>query len=145
MWLASPAVQGQDITTTRTDYVNKYPSIIQITSYNFTGTQTTAERCVGVVNHCIIKIPLSMLQTWKCYKGRKNCRLSFFRTLTLSYLIAFEWMVQQMKGHGMRKSSSGGPCCLQVVSVSSLNPLASSRLIRTALRPSVYCRLFRPL
>ena len=79
MWLASPAVQGQDITTTRTDYVNKYPSIIQTTSYNFTGTQTTAERCVGVVNHCIIKIPLSMLQTWKCYKGRKNCHLSFFQ------------------------------------------------------------------
>ena len=46
---ASPAAQGQDITTTRTDYVNKYPSIIQTTSYNFTGTQTTAKRCVGVV------------------------------------------------------------------------------------------------
>ena len=45
----SPAVQGQDILTTRTDYVNKYRSIIQTTSYNFSATNTTTEMCVGVV------------------------------------------------------------------------------------------------
>ena len=45
---ANPAVQGQEILTTRTDYVNKYPSIIQTTLYNFTRTNTTAEVCVGV-------------------------------------------------------------------------------------------------
>ena len=53
---ANPVVQGQDILTTRTDYVNKYPSIIQTTSYNFTHTNTTGEVCVGVVKappvHC---------------------------------------------------------------------------------------------
>lgn len=46
---ASPVVEGREILTTRTDYVNKYPSIIQTTSYNFTGTTTTQERCIGVV------------------------------------------------------------------------------------------------
>ena len=46
---ANPVVQGQDILTTRTDYVNRYPSIIQTTSYNFTATETTGEVCVGVV------------------------------------------------------------------------------------------------
>ena len=46
---ASPVVRGQETLTTRTDYVNKYPSILQTTSYNFTGTATTAESCVGVV------------------------------------------------------------------------------------------------
>ena len=35
--------------TTRTDYVNKYTSILQTTSYNFTGTNTTGELCAGVV------------------------------------------------------------------------------------------------
>lgn len=34
---------------TRTDYVNKYPYMLQTTSYNFTGTSTTEEVSVGVV------------------------------------------------------------------------------------------------
>ena len=41
-------VQGCDVNT-RTDYVNKHPSVLQTTSYNFPGTHTTAEVCVGVV------------------------------------------------------------------------------------------------
>ena len=47
---ANPVVKGQDILTTRTDYVNKYPSVLQTTSYNFSSTDTTIEDCVGVVN-----------------------------------------------------------------------------------------------
>jgi len=35
--------------TTHTDYVNRYPSSLQTTSYNFTGTKNTQEVCVGVV------------------------------------------------------------------------------------------------
>ena len=45
----TPAVQGHQALTTHTDYVNKYPSIIQTTSYNFTGTKNTGELCAGVV------------------------------------------------------------------------------------------------
>ena len=40
---ATPTVQGHDILTTRCDYVNKYLSVLQITSYNFPATGTTAE------------------------------------------------------------------------------------------------------
>jgi hypothetical protein len=46
---ATPNVQGMDVLTTRTDYVNKTPSVLQTTSYNFTKTKTTSEICVGVV------------------------------------------------------------------------------------------------
>jgi len=46
---ATPTVRGNESTTTRTDYVNKYTSTLQTTSYNFTGTQSTTEICAGVV------------------------------------------------------------------------------------------------
>ena len=44
-------VQGHDSVTTYmyTDYVNKYPSTLQTTSCNFTGTKTMPELCAGVV------------------------------------------------------------------------------------------------
>ena len=35
--------------TTKVDYVNKYPSTLQTTSYNFSGTATTSETCAGIV------------------------------------------------------------------------------------------------
>ena len=44
---ATPIV-GETLTT-RSDYVNKYSSILQTTSYNFTGSSTTGEMCTGVV------------------------------------------------------------------------------------------------
>ena len=46
---ATPMVQGEQVLTTHTDYVNKYPSTLQTTSYNFTGTKLTPELCAGVV------------------------------------------------------------------------------------------------
>ena len=36
-------------TSTRTDYVNKYSSTLQTTSYNFCATNTTTKNRVGVV------------------------------------------------------------------------------------------------
>ena len=44
-----PSVVGCDVLTTHIDYINPYPSTIQITSYNFTKADTTSEVCVGVV------------------------------------------------------------------------------------------------
>ena len=35
--------------TTRSDYVNRYPSVLQTTSYNFPATETTGEICAGAV------------------------------------------------------------------------------------------------
>uniref|UniRef100_A0A1X7VJG4 Uncharacterized protein n=1 Tax=Amphimedon queenslandica TaxID=400682 RepID=A0A1X7VJG4_AMPQE len=46
---SAPKVSCQDVLTTHTDYVNKYPSVLQTTSYNFSKTETTPEICVGVV------------------------------------------------------------------------------------------------
>ena len=31
------------------DYVNKYKSVLQTTSYNFTSTKTAGEMCAGIV------------------------------------------------------------------------------------------------
>ena len=46
---SAPTLHGSAVLTTRTDYVNRYPSILQTTSYNFTKTKKTSEVCVGVV------------------------------------------------------------------------------------------------
>ena len=46
---STPAIQGSEVLSTRTDYVNKYPSVLQTTSYNFSRTATTGELCAGVV------------------------------------------------------------------------------------------------
>ena len=45
----TPMVQDSLAKTTYTDYVNKYKAVLQTTSYNFTGTNTTAEVCAGIV------------------------------------------------------------------------------------------------
>lgn len=42
-------IKGNEPLTTYTDYVNKYPSTLQTTSYNFPSTETTGEICCGVV------------------------------------------------------------------------------------------------
>jgi hypothetical protein len=46
---ATLCVKGSEHITTRTDYVNKYPSNLQTTSYNFSGTKKTSEICAGIV------------------------------------------------------------------------------------------------
>ena len=45
----TPVVQGKEALTTRTDFVNRYPSILQTSSYNFAKTATTIGFCAGVV------------------------------------------------------------------------------------------------
>ena len=45
----SPTVKGKEILTTRSDYINSYPSILQTTSYLFSKTETTGEVFVGIV------------------------------------------------------------------------------------------------
>lgn len=45
----NPTVKGKEILSTRTDYVNKHPSVLQTTSYNISKTGTTSEVCIGLV------------------------------------------------------------------------------------------------
>ena len=47
-------VKGKEHCTTRTDYVNKYPSTLQTTSYNFPATGNTGEICTGVVKATVL-------------------------------------------------------------------------------------------
>lgn len=51
---ATPAVVGEDVHTTYTDHMNKYPSQLQVTSYNFSKIKTTPEQCVGIVKASFI-------------------------------------------------------------------------------------------
>ena len=46
---ATLCISGNEALTTRTDYVNSYPSVLQTTSYNFPATATTGEICAGDV------------------------------------------------------------------------------------------------
>ena len=46
---ATLCIQDSVPLTTKTDYVNKYQSTLQTTSYNFSSTGTTAEICAGIV------------------------------------------------------------------------------------------------
>ncbi len=57
-------VRGNETLTTYTDYVTKYPSTLQTSSYNFAQTSTTGELCAGVVKaaQSITKTQLSTLQ-----------------------------------------------------------------------------------
>ena len=49
-------IQGNVPLTTKTDFVTKYPAVLQTSSYNFTETKTTTEQCAGVIKaipvHC---------------------------------------------------------------------------------------------
>ncbi len=67
---ASPAVKGNDVLTTRTDYVNKYPSTLQTTSCNFSATNTTPQVCVGIV-----KAPSSVHHKNPCQHAADLCML----------------------------------------------------------------------
>ena len=49
-------IQGNVPLATKTDFVTKYPAVLQTSSYNFTETKTTTELCAGIVKaipvHC---------------------------------------------------------------------------------------------
>jgi hypothetical protein len=45
----SPSLLESSILSTHTDYVTRYPSVLQTSSYHFTRTGTTPEICAGVV------------------------------------------------------------------------------------------------
>ncbi|XP_068757506.1 uncharacterized protein [Montipora capricornis] len=45
---ATPCISEGEPLTTKSNYVNKYPSSLQTTSYNFLSTGTTAEICDGI-------------------------------------------------------------------------------------------------
>ena len=57
--------------TTRTDFVNDYPSVIQTTSYLFMETDTSKQACVGVVK-LHFTYPKKQLSMWLIWN---SCRI----------------------------------------------------------------------
>ena len=103
----APTVEGRDVVTTRTDYVNKYPSMLQTTSYNFTATQTTQEACVGVV-----KAPSSIHPKNPCQHAA-NLAMLVGKVFNLErdtqrLLTVYVWMRPVMRGLLVKKSNSTG-------------------------------------
>ena len=81
----TPTVEGKEIKTTRTDYVNKYPSILQVTSYNFTATKNVAEICAGVVkapSGVHPKNPCQHAQDLNMLEGKEVLKSAFFNPET---------------------------------------------------------------
>ena len=51
---SNQTVQGKEVLGTRTDFVNKHPSLLQTPSYSFSRTSRTSEVCVGAVKGFLI-------------------------------------------------------------------------------------------
>ena len=108
----TPVIDGKDILTTRTDYVNRYPSVIQTTSYNFTGTTSTAEICIGVVKAPKVhqKCPAQHAADLDLLESKDELLPVFTHPATglQSPLTASVLMALQTRAHHMTKSNSGG-------------------------------------
>ena len=79
-------VNGEQTLTTHTDYVNRYPSIIQTTSYNFSGTHTTGELCAGVVKPAKVypKNPAQHYSDLRMLSKESELKPAFTNPLTLT-------------------------------------------------------------
>ncbi|CAB3986652.1 Hypothetical predicted protein [Paramuricea clavata] len=77
-------VEGNEPLTTRTDYVNKYPSTLQTTSYNFAGTKTTGEVCMGVVKAPVLfnKNSLQHFADLELLSQKKHSKSAFINPVT---------------------------------------------------------------
>lgn len=81
---ATLCVKGSEHTTTRTDYVNKYASTLQTTSYNFPSTETTGEVCAGVVNAPFLypKNAVQHFSDLQMIENQKEVRPAFINPVT---------------------------------------------------------------
>ena len=108
---STPTVQGSEVLTTHTDYVNKYPSVLQTTSYNFTGTETTLEQCAGVVKASPIfpKNPAQHMADFNMLKSQKRFRivlLILMEDQRVSYVCELTELLTRVRH--VKKFSSGG-------------------------------------
>ena len=81
---ATPTVAGKEVVTTHTDYVNRYPSILQTTSYNFTASKTTEEKCAGIVKAARIfpKNPMQHYADIEMLNDSEQLKSAFLNPLT---------------------------------------------------------------
>ena len=86
---STPVVKGQDVLTTHTDYVNRYPSVLQTTSYNFSSTSNTDEYCAGVTKaqSLFMKCPAQHAADIQLLYGKQELQPVFFRTESIEKAI----------------------------------------------------------
>ena len=74
---ATPSVESA--VTVRTDFVNKYSSILQTSSYNFTATETTIEMCAGIVKPASVypKNPAQHFEDFTMLSGKQELAPAF--------------------------------------------------------------------
>ena len=74
-----PSLSVKQTVTTRTDFLNKYPAQLQVTSYNFSKTNTRNEQCAGVVKASGIhdKTPSQPAADLSILEGQNVMRLAF--------------------------------------------------------------------
>lgn len=77
-------IKGKESLTTRTDYVNKYPSNLQTTSYNFAGKKTAGEVRMGVVKAPVLfkKKSAQHLADVELLSQDEHCKSTFLKPLT---------------------------------------------------------------
>ena len=116
---ASPTVRGCDVLTTHTDYVNKYPSVLQTTSYNFTGTPTTPELCAGIVKatplHC--KNPAQHAADFEMLKSQESLSAAFYAPGGIEkniICVRVDGAADEVRSSSMRSSSGGHESTLSV-------------------------------
>lgn len=97
----TPVVRRKETMTTHTDYVNRYPSVIQTTCYNFSVTKTSTELCAGVTKAQPIfqKCPVQHAADINMLSKREELRkhLSIIKLELRSESIAYVWMVRETK------------------------------------------------
>lgn len=82
---STPVVKGQDVLTTHTDYVNRYPSVLQTTSYNFSSTKNTDEYCAGVTKaqSLFMKCPAQHATDIQMLSEKQEFRPAFYNTASV--------------------------------------------------------------
>ena len=98
----TPSIKGKEALTTHTAYVNRYPSVIQTTSYNFTGTNTTKELCAGVTKaqSLFMKCPAQHSTDMAMLSKKEELREAFVNPVSSeekSIAIVYVWMVPLMR------------------------------------------------
>ena len=110
---ATLCIRDKPSLTSHVDYVNRYPSVLQTTSYNFPSTKTTGEICVGVVKaqKRFPKNPAQHLADLVMVEQKPEVKPAFLNSKTgkKRTLNALGSMALETRGHSMTRFSIGGP------------------------------------
>ena len=112
---ATLCVKSSEHTTTRTDYVNKYASTLQTTTYNFPSTETTGEVCAGVVKAPLLypKNAVQHCSDLQMIENQEEVRPAFINPVTMKEnkpRVLQGLMAVMTRGRRTWRYSTGGLC-----------------------------------